>query len=143
VPQYQGTSRTRKGNFPRRLGREGHKLRRTSVNLACARHRAGNGYPRDCPVCGKQHSPPFILGKSSMRKRLYRSVRGAISDGRPYRDNAYLPNQFRQRDCCLCLLQYILQMLAGNMRCTFRRMSNAPVGNPTRTPFCPVPKGAK
>src|SRR5215470_8645719 len=54
VPYYQGTSRTKKGSLRRRLGREGHRLSRTSFNLACARHRVGNACPRDCPVCGKQ-----------------------------------------------------------------------------------------
>src|SRR5215467_16257013 len=33
--------RTTKGYFQRRLGREGRRLRRTSFNLTCARHRAG------------------------------------------------------------------------------------------------------
>src|SRR5438105_3609208 len=35
-------------------GREGRRLRRTSYDLTCPRHRAGNACPRDCAVCGKQ-----------------------------------------------------------------------------------------
>src|SRR5215468_7540620 len=64
----------------RRPGREGHRLRRTSCNHTCTRHRAGNACSRDCAVCGKQCvSPPFIHGKSRMRKRARTDLRG----GRP------------------------------------------------------------
>src|SRR6516162_3954968 len=49
-----GNQPNKEGQPRRRLGREGHRLRRTSVNLTCARHRVGNACPRDCPVCGKQ-----------------------------------------------------------------------------------------
>jgi hypothetical protein len=35
------------------LGREGHRLRRTSRNRTCVRHRAGNACPWDWAVCGK------------------------------------------------------------------------------------------
>ena len=61
-------------------GREGHRLRRTSFNHACVRHRAGSACPRDCTVCGKQCvSPPFIHGKSRMRKRARTDLRGGRS----------------------------------------------------------------
>src|SRR5215472_15628456 len=39
VPYYLGTSRTREGNLPRRLGREGHRRGRTSLNRTCTRRR--------------------------------------------------------------------------------------------------------
>jgi len=65
------------GNFLRRPGREGHRLRRTSFNHTCVRHRAGNACPRDCAVCGQQHvSPPFIHSKSRMRKRARTDLSG-------------------------------------------------------------------
>jgi hypothetical protein len=69
----------------RRPGKEAHRLRRTSFNHTCVRHRAGSACPRDCTVCGQQHvSPPFIHGKSRMRKRARTELLGgAISDGRP------------------------------------------------------------
>jgi hypothetical protein len=31
-----------------------HRLRRTSHDLTCPRHRAGNACPRDCAVCVKE-----------------------------------------------------------------------------------------
>ena len=34
-------------------------------------------------------SPPLILGKSRVRKRARTGVCGAISDGRPYRDQNF------------------------------------------------------
>src|SRR5208282_511707 len=62
------------------LGREGHRLRRTSFNHTCVRHRAGSACPRDCAVCGKQCvSPPFIHSKSRMRKRARTDLRGGRS----------------------------------------------------------------
>src|SRR5258707_2247017 len=75
------TSRTTKGSsLRRRLGREGHGLRRTSFHPTCVRHRAGSACPRDCTVCGQQHvSPPFIHGKSRMRKRARTDLRGGRS----------------------------------------------------------------
>src|SRR6266404_5009044 len=64
----------------RRPGREGHRLRRTSFNHTCVRHRAGSACPRDCTVCGQQHvSPPFIHSKSRMRKRARTDLRGGRS----------------------------------------------------------------
>jgi hypothetical protein len=55
-------------------------MRRTSFNHTCVRHRVGSACPRDCTVCGKQHvSPPFIHGKSRMRKRARTDQRGGRS----------------------------------------------------------------
>src|ERR1019366_5473818 len=54
VPKYLGTNRTRKGNLPRRLGREGHRRGRTSLNRTCTRHRAESACPRGWTVCGRQ-----------------------------------------------------------------------------------------
>src|SRR6266852_4626946 len=63
-----------------RPGREGHRLRRTSFNHTCVRHRAGSACPRDCTVCGQQCvSPPFIHCKSRMRKRARTDLRGGRS----------------------------------------------------------------
>src|SRR5215468_6575113 len=67
----------RAGGLRRRPGREGHRLRRTSFYPTCVRHRAGSACPRDCAVCGKQCvSPPFLHGKSRMRKRARTDLRG-------------------------------------------------------------------
>jgi hypothetical protein len=64
----------------RRLGREEHRLRRTSFNHTCVRHKAGSACPRDCAVCGRQCvSPPFIHGKSRMRQRARTDLRGGRS----------------------------------------------------------------
>src|ERR1700676_5331287 len=61
-------------------GREGHRLRRTSFNHTCVRHRTGSACPKDCTVCGQQHvSPPFIHSKSRMRKRARTDLRGGRS----------------------------------------------------------------
>src|SRR5215469_7645866 len=43
-----------KGNFQRRLGREGRRLRRTSSILHVPDTERGNACPIDCAVCGKQ-----------------------------------------------------------------------------------------
>ena|SRR2546430_10341720 len=73
-------------------GEEGHRLRRTSFNLTCARHRAENACPRDCTVCGKQTLPLLILGRAVCVNAPVRiCAGGAISDGRPYRDSNLRP----------------------------------------------------
>jgi hypothetical protein len=61
--------RTTKGNLPRRSGREGRGPRRTSLNFACARHRAGNVCPRDCAVCGRQHLYLMLLRRYAFTVR--------------------------------------------------------------------------
>jgi len=58
-------------------GGKGADLRRTSFNLTCARHRAGNA-PGTARVCG-EHSPPLIHGNSRMRKRACRDLCGGRS----------------------------------------------------------------
>jgi hypothetical protein len=61
-------------------GEKGRRLRRTSFNYTCVRHRAGSACPRDCTVCGKQHvSPLFIHSKSRMRKSARTDLRGGRS----------------------------------------------------------------
>jgi hypothetical protein len=83
--------RTTKGNLPRRSGREGRGLRRTSLNLARARHRAGNACPRDCAVCGSSIFILMLLRRYSSKVRavcvnaLVRICPGALSNQRPYR----------------------------------------------------------
>src|SRR5215831_5823012 len=78
--------RTTKGYLPRRLGR-------TSFNLTCTRHRAGNACPRDCAVCGTLKDLACRLA-SSVRavcvNALVRICAGASSNRRPYRDQVPL-----------------------------------------------------
>jgi len=79
-PPPQPAEQRRAACLRRRPGREGHRLRRTSFNPTCVRHRAGSACPRDCTVYGKQCvSPPFIHSKSRMRKRARTALRGGRS----------------------------------------------------------------
>jgi hypothetical protein len=73
--------------FRRSLGREGRGPRRTSFNPTPTRHSAGHACSMDLSGVASCSIPrlsprwePYALTRS------YGSVRGAISDGRPYRD---------------------------------------------------------
>ena len=60
------------GLLQRRLGREGRRLRRTSFNLTCARHRAGKRMfqrLRGVWQAARFALPPCIHSKSRMRQR--------------------------------------------------------------------------
>src|SRR5215472_11983280 len=79
-----------RSDLQRSLGREGRGPRRTSFHPTPTRHSAGHACPKDLSgvaICGMARpSPrwePYALTRS------YGSVRGAISDGRPYRDTTF------------------------------------------------------
>jgi len=86
APYYRWTRRTKKSDLRRSLGRKGRGPRRTSFRPTLTRHSAGIECSKDWAVYEEPPSSSLIRGGSRMREsRSYGSVRGAISDGRPYR----------------------------------------------------------
>src|SRR5262249_7382779 len=85
----RGIIRTKTGSRRRRMRREGCGSRRTLSHSTRTRHRAGlrvsHGWAsvRPSPMLGRYSS---AIRAACANQRSCGSVRGAISDGRPYRD---------------------------------------------------------
>ena len=76
------------GDRQRRRWSEGRGPRRTRTDAARAGHRAGKACPRRRSAYGRPRGQPSIIrGGSRMQESCtYGSVRGAPSNGRPYRN---------------------------------------------------------